>query len=410
MNRRALVALVGGALGLASLANADIVFTVERNLVPGNNFNTPEQSVQYYTRFNSAWTTKVTRAQVAASIQAQNPGLGFQESYVRLADVAIGANDQEFILTQGTFNDGDYVPPRAGGQPALGAVLKIGNITGPATLQTLTSSGFVSNTIGTVYHAPSNTTLNIMNPGGLMSPSMRTDGVVGVNYTTGAQTVMYTEPAAGPFPRYQAGAYITKDPRAGAGANDYLATSIQGGILGNGQVGNNAGGAQLYRFNFANDLTGGTMTKVVDFTNTAETGQATNFLIGNTRDMFNNGGVRGVVSVPGTNEVYVAFRFFGIWRVLLNNDGSFGSMNQVINMDLLDAIAYDPFEDKLIFGSNEFNNTGLWEVNRDGTGLNQLVADVLVRGIDVRDNIIPGPAGAALLGLGGLLMAARRRR
>ncbi len=410
MNRRAMIALAGGAIGLVSAAQADVVFTVERNLGPGNNGNIPEQSVQYLARFNNSTTTKVTREQVSASIQAQNPGLGFQDSYVRLADVAVGANDNEFILTQGTFNDNEYVLARVGGQAALGAVLRINGITNVAPgVQTLTSSGFVSNAIGTVYHAPTNSTLNVLNPGGLMSPSMRTDGIVGVNYTTGAQTVMFNESPPDPMPRYQAGAYITKDGRANAGANEHLVTSIQGGINGNGQVGNNAGGAQLYRFNFANDLTGGTMTRVVDFTNTAETGQASNFLIGNTRDMFNNGGVRGVVSVPGTNEVYVAFRFFGIWQVLLNNDGSYNSMSQISNMDLLDAIAYDPFEDKIVFGSNQFNATGLWEINRDGTGLNQLVADVLVRGIDVRQNIVPAPAGIALMGLAGLLAARRRR-
>lgn len=399
MNQKMLIALAGGVLGAASMANAGIVFTVEAS----TNGSIPNQSVIYYNRTTASTGVKATAAQIAASIQAQNPGLGFQESYVRVADVAVGPNG-DFLLTQGTFNDNQYAPPRAGGAPALGAVLRIQNITTAPSLQTITSSGFVSNAIGTIYHAPTNTALNVMNPGGLMNPSQRTDGIVGVNYGTGAQTVMYNEPVPAPRPKYQAGAYIARDPRGNAGANDFLVTSIQGGVNGNGDPNNNAGGAQLYRFTFANDLTGGTMTRIVDFTNTAETGQASNFLIGNAEDFFNNGGVRGVTSVPGTNEVYVAFRFFGIWKVLLNADGTYNSMSQIDSTPFLDAIAYDPFQDKIVFGTQNAGG-GLWEVNRDGTGLNQLVSGVFIRGIDV----IPAPGAAALLGLAGLIAARRRR-
>lgn len=418
MRLMTLAVVAGSACALSSVAQADVIFSVFREYVgaqiPAN--VQISNRVDYLTRGPNTVTTKITSAQVTAAIQAQNPGLGFQNSWVRLADINPGANG-EFLLTTGQYNDGEYTPPRPANSPATGAVLRIQNVTGAASVVTSSSGGMINNAIGVAYDASTNTAVHVGNPGGLMTPFPFHEGLIGNNYTTGAQTKIFDEVPnlANPRPRYQAGGYIQPDPRGLA--RTFLVGSIQGGV--NSTFTSTAGGPQLYRLTYDAGLGSGAVARVVDFTNPAETGVAEDF-VDETIDRFTNGGIRGIAVVPGQNVVFVAMHDYGIWKVNLTAAGAYdlaSPMTQIIaptglvngQQFVIDAMDYDPYANKLVFAADNANGVsslaGLWEINLNGTGANQLVPNVLVRGID----FIPAPGSALLLGLGGLIVSRRRR-
>lgn len=405
---------VGTVASLASLANADIIYSVHQEYIsPGVAQRTDR--VDYYNRGSASASTKLTRSQIRAAILAQNPGLPIADTDVRLADISTGANG-EFLLTHGQaigFPTGS--PPQTQG---VGAVLRLQNIQGVASAVGVSSGGLINNPIGVAYDSTTNSAVMVLNPGTDNNLTPYSEGIVNANYLSGAQTQIFDElpGLANPRPRYQAAAYIQPDPRGLA--RTFLVGSQQGGL--NAPVGNNAGGPQLYRLNYDATLTTSTMSRIVDFTNPAETGIAEDFVDG-TLDFFTNGGILGIAVVPGSDSIYVAMRHYGIWKVNLTAAGAYdisNPMTQILDpfdlvspgdYALIGAMDYDPYANKLVFGLDNGNGVsnlaGLWEVNLDGSGANRLVADVVVRGID----FIPAPGAAALLGLGALVAGRRRR-
>lgn len=384
-------------LALSSSAMADIVFTADSRV---NDADPALWSVQLFSRSANSASVKVTSAQVATAIQAANPTFA-GSSRVRLADVALGPNG-DFIVTQGqAFVEANVE----------GAVLRVGNIYGPATVQAISAGGDLTNPIGVAYDSSTNSAIMVSNPGNGVQPSPSfIDGIMGANYGTGAQTIMYNESLVPPRPAYHAGGYIQPDPRGTP--RTFLVGSIQGGI--NSTQTSTAGGPQLYRMTYDTALGNTTMSKIVDFTNPAETGVAEDF-VDEATDRFTNGGIRGIAVIPGQDVVFVAMRHYGIWRVELTPAGAFSSMTRILDFNAdpnsalfnggIDAMDYDPYANKLVFGMDGANSRGLWEVNLDGSGANRLVAGVYVRGID----FIPTPGTALVLGLGGLLASRRRR-
>lgn len=421
-----ILTVVGAAMGSASIAHADVIYTVERETVVGGDGNfafVPKHTIDYYNRTTLLPSTIITPAQVAAAIQAQNPGLNFQTSEVRLADISVGPNGS-FLVAQGQGGPrGDPNTSTIG----LGAVLSLQNVQTVPSISSRSSSGLLANPIGIAYDATTDSAVTVHNPTSGLQITPSTDGIVTANYTTGAQNLIFVEDRNAPRPRYQAGAYIQPDPRGLA--RTFVVSSIQGG-LNVPVVTNTVGGPQLYRLTYDANLGNTVMSRIVDFTNPAETGVTEQFLDG-VNDPTASGGIRGVAIVPGdANSVYVAMRWKGIWKVNLNNDGSFNSMQEIISVinpnsplfnGLIEAMDYDPFANKLVFSLDTrltpqgpadgvFNASvtalrGLWEMNLNGTGLSNLVRGVHVRGID----FIPSPGTAALLGLAGLVAARRRR-
>lgn len=403
---------VGAAASLASIAQADVVYTVHQEVIANAWVRTDR--VDLYQRSTDSSSTKITRAQILAAILAQNPTLPIAAVDVRVADIAPGANG-EFLLTHGQANGYPTgTPPQTQG---VGAVLRLQNLAGAATAVGVSSGGLINNPIGVAYDGTTNSAVMVLNPGSDPNLTPYAEGIVNANYLSGAQTQIFDEipGLAGPRPRYQAAAYIQPDPRGLA--RTFLVGSQQGGL--NAPVGNGAGGPQLYRLNYDQALTTSTMTRIVDFTNPAETGIAEDFVDG-TLDFFTNGGIRGIAVIPGSDSIYVAMRHYGIWKVNLTPAGAYdlsNPMTQIFNPNnilapgdygLMGPIEYDYLNNTLVFGMEQqlgAGLNGLWEINLDGSGLDQLAADVLVRGID----IIPAPGAAALLGLGALVAGRRRR-
>ncbi len=399
---------VGAGLSLSSLASADIVYTVEDRFPGGVGMPGSGGDVDLYSRSSGLASTKLTAAQIYASILAQNPGIPLLSTEVRLAEISPGPNG-DFLIAHGQATG------RGPNSFGVGAVLRASNLAGVASVTTVSSSGDLSNPIGVAYDASTNSAVLVNNPGGGgPGPFPYYDGVINANLTTGTQTRIFEEPG-GAFPRYQAGAYIQSDPRGLA--RTFLVGSQQGGL--NAPPGNGAGGPQLYRLNYDQTLTSSTMTRIVDFTNPAETGIAEDFIDG-TLDFFTNGGIRGIAVVPGSDSIYVAMRHNGIWKVNLDAAGNYdlsNPMTQILapqgilnpgDFGLVNAMEYDYLANKLVFAMDTLSGTGLsglWEMNLDGSGRTRLVADVAIRGID----IIPAPGAAALLGLGALVAGRRRR-
>lgn len=230
------------------------------------------------------------------------------------------------------------------------------------------------------------------------------DGLNGTYINSPFNLQFHAENTSGPRPFYEGGVFIVKDPNS----NDYFCTALnggQGGGLGDSST------STLWRLspNFANPGAS-TLTLVKDFTSDPALSNPMRWL-------------RGITAVPGTNDLYITNTMpdhqsfpgatAGVYKITLNPDGTYASMT-LINSDILlpEAIEYNPYTGKLIISAfHDANNNGLaddgriYQMNLDGTGL-----ELLATGVHARDfHIIPTPGTFALLGLGGLIAARRRR-
>lgn len=359
--------------------SSELVFSVEAS----SNAAVPVQTIQSYSRTTGNTTTRASTASIAALMQIANPLLTFQTSYVRLADMCLGA-DGSLLVAQGQLPNSSYVPPRPSDQPGIGAVIRIRNVlSGTPQLSLSSSSGFLSNIIGLGYDFASDQVISVVNPGGGTNVTPRVDGLVASNGTTGAQTLLFQEPSVPPRPGYQAGAYIQPDPRGLD--RTFIVSTIQGGL--NSTATSTSGGPQLYRLTYTETLSA-TVELLVDFSNTAQTGISEDF-IDQATDPFISGGVRGLAVVPyEPRNIYVGFRNSGIWRVVLNDDGSYRAMQQVVAQEGVEALDFDPYTNRLVYGVDGGGQFGIFEVRLDGTGVQQLVANVKPRGIEAVPGVI----------------------
>lgn len=230
------------------------------------------------------------------------------------------------------------------------------------------------------------------------------DGINGSYVNTPANLQFYPENTSGPRPFYEGGVFITKDPNS----NDFFATALNGGV---GTGTGDSATSTLWRIspNFANPAAS-TITLVKDFSSDPNLVNPIRWL-------------RGVTAVPGTSDLYITNTTTdrsgfpgavpGVYKITLNPDGTYGGLTLINSSILLpEAIEYNPFTGKLIISAfNDANNNGLaddgkiYQMNLDGTGL-----EVLAEGVHARDfHIVPTPGVLALLGLGGLAAARRRR-
>lgn len=271
---------------------------------------------------------------------------------------------------------------------STGRIMRFQNpLSGAPVIDNLTFGNTISNPIGLAWHPSTNGIIAANNPGGDQFPNNRIDGFIHVSTPGGVQTTLYNEGAfPPPRPGFSASAYLANDPQ---NTGDYMVTAINGGAGAAGQ----GEGSQIYRLTVNPDLSS-SLSLFVDLSNPAVTGLP----VGLTN-------VAGITSRPGTNEIYVTDRVTSaIYRVLMNNDGSFNSISSIIssNVPFAEVIVYDPFNNKLVFDTTD----GIKRVNLDGTGLETIVAGVHARGLA----IVPAPGSAIGLGLLGALAARRRRR
>lgn len=270
---------------------------------------------------------------------------------------------------------------------STGRIIRLQNpLSGAPIIDDLTFGNTISNPIGLAWHPGTGGILVGNNPGGDQFPNNRIDGFIHVSTPGGTQTTIYNEGAfPPPRPGFSASSYLTHDP---LGSGDYYVTAAEGGAgpLGEGE------GSLIYRLHVNNDLTS-SLSLVVDLSNPAVTGLPDSLTF-----------VAGITSRPGSNELYVTDRNTdAIYKVLLNNDGTYNTILPVISTGVPSAevIIYDPFNNKLVFDTTD----GIKRVNLDGTGLETIVAGVHARGLA----IVPAPGSALGLGLLGLVTLRRRR-
>ena len=108
------------------------------------------------------------------------------------------------------------------------------------------------------------------------------------------------------------------------------------------------------------------------------------------------------------NDLYVADRRAdAVFKITLDGNGDFSSIAQVIGgLNEPENLIFNPFTGKLVIDvRDDLNNPMIVQCNLDGTGLEVLAAGFHARGFE----IVPSPATFALLGLGTVVGARRRR-
>ncbi|MEO1008977.1 MAG: PEP-CTERM sorting domain-containing protein [Planctomycetota bacterium] len=297
-----------------------------------------------------------------------------------------GARLAGIVLVGGDFFFADGA---ANADPTLtSGFFRLSDPFGAATIAPVSTGLPIENPIGVQWDAGRGNFITINNP---VSPGATSvDGILGIT-PGGTVSTIFEEDLSIPRPRYQGAARLAPDP-AGTG---YLVPSPNGSgaVVGPGELGT---ASALFRIDIDGSLSG-SQSLIVDLGDTAVTGLADPLL-----------DTAGVTVNPSTGLVYLTDRDAGaIYELTLDGAGAFDSIRVLVDgLDEPEEIQYDPFNDRLVFDENRGSDLGrISQVELDGTGLTLLVDDVDTRGIA----IVPAPATLALLGLGGLAAARRRR-
>lgn len=293
-----------------------------------------------------------------------------------------------------------------------GSIFRFDGLLGGAPVQStvLGGGGFLLDPEGIAYNASSNYFVFNNNPAGTGTNPNATDGVYVANLDGSGLTQVFQENAADPFPRFQAG---TELRQSRSNENVFWAVSLNGGTDG---ASDSFRSSAITRIDVdANNFSNSTVSTTIGL-DMATTGldRDLNFVQGFTED--NDG-----------NLYFANAQNASIYKAVLNANGDgFDSVELLANVGDESETAglrrggvgdleYDPFRNKLVFAQvvisaallpGEQQGIGyISEIDLDGTGYN-LIQD----GIYINDlTIIPAPASAALLGLGGLAAVRRRR-
>ncbi len=273
----------------------------------------------------------------------------------------------------------------------------------------LSSGGDLRNMQEAVFDAASNQMIYPNNNLNLLNTPGAVHAVLGVNVSTGAVQRIVEDSSGGIFdiPNFLQLSGITTDP---TGVGSYLFHSPNGGTIN--PAGNDPSftGASLWRLN-GTSAPGATASLVVDLAGV---------------DVFNDigkylGFTISVEAIPGENAILVsdvgdAATGIGsaIYRIDLNNDGTFNSISTLIDQTSFPGLAqvgdvvYNPYTGKFVAASLTFGSVVgdfIFEFNPDGTGVNVLATDV--RAGDFV--FVPAPGALAVFGAAGLASLRRRR-
>lgn len=353
-------------LGLALLAGAahaqapgDIVFT--------NTAAVGDQRVDWYSVSGNVNTTLFT----------------FTDTVTQLSDLELVGNTWYAVDRN--------QPPVA--SPTSARIIQIDDLFGTPVASTLAISDPIQRGTGLRYDPQSGQLLFVNNPGSADNVVPRFEGILAINPSGGAVTQVYQQPPlSDPFPRWADGIYMDRD----VNSNDFFVVTGNGGIFdgGTGEL----QGSTLQRLSVDPNTLVGTASLVVDLSDTSATGLAFPLLRS-----------QGVVSVPGTNDVYINdIEADALVKITLDGSGNFQSATVVATGAFLDSatdMTYDPFTNTLVIGNAGTIAPGLYRVSLDGSTVTTLVAGVSPRGII----IIPAPGALGLLGAAGVVALRRRR-
>lgn len=310
---------------------------------------------------------------------------------VRLADLAFGPDGTLYV------NSG----PAPVQNPSQAVVYRIDDPFGAANVSVLASSDPLQNPVGLVYDPNSGNLLAVNNPGTPGQPQFYI-GLLGINPTTGAVTEVLERDISS-FPTWNRGSYLSAVPGV---AGEFFATAAEGSATIIPPVpGFNRAGS-LHRLTVSSDLATASESLIVDLGDTSVTGLSKAI----TR-------VTGVTAVDAQTLFVSAFDFDdqagAIYRVDLDTDGNFVGLQDITSGNvpqtfLPEELEYNPFTGTLLFADRSTSGASggnILEINLDGTGFSIFANEGRVRGIA----IIPSPAGAALLAMGGLVASRRRR-
>lgn len=298
------------------------------------------------------------------------------------------APDNEFRLG-GLLNVGGtfYVSngPSVTSTTPSAEIRRLDNLFGGGATSTVLSSGApLFNPIGLAWDATNGQILAANNPTAMPIPTGYVRGITGLNLTTLASDVIAE--AVNPI---QNGEFSRPIRLAKEANRDSFVIADGEGSLFNGP---NTQGSVLWRMS---DVTSNSanIDVLVDLGDTSVTG------LGVVLEE-----IRGVTSVGNSLFITEAVSTDAIYRVDLDVNGDFQSITQIASgFQAAQEIVHNRYTDKLVFSDALAQR--VYQMDLDGSNLEVLMEGVNARGIA----IVPTPASAALLGLGGLVATRRRR-
>ncbi|MEO1716994.1 MAG: PEP-CTERM sorting domain-containing protein [Planctomycetota bacterium] len=288
--------------------------------------------------------------------------------------------------------------------PSTAVIDRVDDLFGTPSASNFASNPELQTVTGIRYDSFTDSLVVLNNPGSAFGVPQDFEGVQTYDRATGSYDgLQVPESFTNPGVQAVGGGLVP----TGRNAGEYYFGSLNGGAGFDGSLPGNGSRTSTViaraQFNNPADPSDVTVDFVIDLEPNA-TGRSEFF-----------GLLRGMATLPNGNIAFLDANSFNIWEVVLDSSGNFDSLEVLFDgtavargdNGLGRGIIYNEFTDKLNY--IEFAGDGtqdIVEINLDGTG-----RTILASGIVGLNSLvaIPAPSTAALLGLGGLAAARRRR-
>lgn len=316
----------------------------------------------------------------------------------RLSGVAMGPTG-EFYFNNSPFPTTD---------PSTASIIRVDNIFNPGlrTTSTFASSDPIQSVGGMAYDPLTNNLLFANNPGS-ENLSNRVEAILGIDLANPANisTVREQPPFTDPLPRDFAYTAVHPDRLR---ANNYYIGTADGGVdtNPNGNPSNpQAGLINRMVMNNPADPTDISYELLVDLS-ASVTGLSDSLSL-----------VRGVASADNGNLYIAENDTRSLYEIELDGNGDYVSISKIADLDTLHSgtrfqpmgIIYNEFTGKLNYIEQNIDiasrDRRIVEINLDGSGHTVLLDNTEASSLYA----VPAPSAFALLGLGGMAAARRRR-